>query len=285
MLLGPCALCFVENRHVLDFRISVVWVTVYFTGIDLQGPVYNRFFQLAERSVAIMMNYLDERFYIPSRRGYGVTLIRIAFFLLPLFVPRQCFAQNRDQRLISGEVNRQISFLELAHRNIQADQRFACTRNAGDKADRLFVIGPRVVDHVHHKFARTLQIFARSLGLGDLSDRVVQIERTRRLNDRRSRHIAAEHPSAQINVLRALRREASDYFGQGRRIGEKRFKNMVVVWRGFHAYRSVGGIGCDQNRNYRQIAAGFMKVFQVERIIPNLFPILAGIFVCTNFKF
>ena len=156
LLFGPCPLCFVKNRHMLDFGISIILMLGDFRRINFQYPVANRLLELVQRLVTVMMHDLNKGFDIAPSRGEIVTNARITFLFLPLLVARQGFAQHRNQRLIAGEIYCKALFLKLPDRDIQPDQCFSRAGNAGNKTDGFLVIGLRVFNHAHDKFAGTL---------------------------------------------------------------------------------------------------------------------------------
>src|SRR2546427_10549031 len=100
---------------------------------------------------------------------------------------------------------------------------------------------------------------------------MVVVESHRSFNDRWSWRVSAPFPSAGINC--AIARElqhASQCFGKEIHVAMNWRENFIVVDGGDDRRRGRQGISCDHNWGDEQFAAGFMKVFQVERVIVTL---------------
>ena len=114
---------------------------------------------------------------------------------------------------------------------------------------------------------------------------MVQIKRAGGLNNGRSRHVTALRPMIQIGIRSMRCRDFRQNTGKPIRIAEDRLKHAVVIKTEFLCRRRIRSFSGNQNRCNHQIAAGLVKVLEIERIIPNLLGILPIIGVSPNFEF
>ena len=271
MRLVPETLSFVENRDVLDFGISVLLVPDELRRIDLEFAVHDGHLELGEGIVPVVVDDLDEALHFPTGSRQGIPVPGGP--LLADFVAGQRLRQNGDQRTVPAQVHGRLFLLELLHCHVEADKRLSGARNAGHEANALLPVFAGVVDHAENEIRRRLEVFA-GVAPRDVLDVVVRIQRARRLDDRRRRRVPAAGPSQTVDFASGHASESEiDRIFQGGCVGAQGNVHLCVVIARSEFERFVRRVRGDQNRGDDQIAARFVEVFQVERIVPHLFPV------------
>src|SRR4051812_30793810 len=245
---SPRALRLIKERHML----------VWWTRID-------------QAIVTKVVDVLNEHLHLAHHSALLRRLSSLS--LLTYFVSRKSFTKNVDQRPISREKNaiQFAAFIDVLGRDVQSDQRLACSGDAGDKADRLTPMLSRRANNLRNRLRSLRQVNGRSVTARYVGNRVPVVERGCSLDDRRGRTITTTFPRGGVNRTSFGKPQyLLDNLAEGFWSSSDR-KQYTIALRcaGIARERLLRG-GSDQDWCDVWLMAGLMKVLEVKSIVPNL---------------